>query len=76
MATPSPEDLESFLHMKDRSQASRVGLILAIEIPFVVLMVAIVCLRFYARIFVKRVLGKDDWVMALAAVRIPQRGRS
>jgi hypothetical protein len=71
MATPSPEDLEGFLHMNDRSHSSRVALILAIEIPFLVLMVGIVSLRFYARTVIKRSLGKDDYVMALSTVGMP-----
>jgi hypothetical protein len=71
MATPSPEDLESFLHMNDRSQSSRVALILAFEIPFLILMVGIVCLRFYVRTIIKRSLGMDDYVMAFSAVGIP-----
>lgn len=68
MATPSPQDLEYYHSIKDGSKDSRVGLILAVEIPLITIVVLTVCLRFYARTFVKRALGRDDWVMALSAV--------
>lgn len=69
MATPSPEDLDHYHSIQNGSQDSRVGLILAVEIPLITTVVLTVCLRFYARTFVKKALGKDDWVMALSAVR-------
>jgi hypothetical protein len=68
MATPSPEDLDHYHSIENGSKDSRVGLILAVEIPLITLVVLAVCLRFYARTFIKRTLGKDDWVMALSAV--------
>lgn len=69
MATPSPEDLVHFHSIEDGPKDSRIGLILAVEIPLIMTVVLAVCLRFYATTFVKRTLGKDDWVMALSAVR-------
>lgn len=69
MATPSPEDLVHYHNLENGSRDSRVGLIFAVEIPLITLVVFVVCLRFYARTIVKKTLGKDDWVMALSAVR-------
>ena len=43
-------------------------MILAVEIPVAMIMLAAVGLRFYARVFVKRALGADDWVMGVATV--------
>ena len=68
MATHSPEEMDAFIRLNHTSHDSRVGLVLAIDIPLVVLMVGVLCLRFYARTIIKRTLGKDDWVMALSAV--------
>ncbi|TLD18696.1 hypothetical protein E2P81_ATG11606 [Venturia nashicola] len=68
MATPSPEDLIHFHSVENGSKDSRIGLILAVEIPLITLVLLTVCLRFYARTFVTKALGKDDWVMALSAL--------
>jgi hypothetical protein len=68
MATPSPEELDAFHRIHNGPRDTRVALVLAVEIPIVILVVSTVCLRFYARTFIKRTLGKDDWIMALSAV--------
>ncbi|KAF2402717.1 hypothetical protein EJ06DRAFT_306901 [Trichodelitschia bisporula] len=65
MATPSPEEIDAFTRMTDGSQDSRIALVLAVEIPIVVTMVAVLCLRFYAR---AKILARDDWIMAASGV--------
>lgn len=54
------------MHMKNAGTDNRIGLILGIEIPLVVIMVGVVCLRFYARSRINAAVGKDDWTMGIA----------
>ena len=46
---------------------TRAPLIRNIAIPLAALAVFLACLRFYVRIFLVRIVGKDDWIL-LAAV--------
>jgi hypothetical protein len=68
MSLPEFSDIPGFFDQSFRVNGDLVGLVLGVEIPVVMLMLLVVCLRFYARTFVKRTLGADDWVMGLAAV--------
>lgn len=42
--------------------------ILGVSVPLVVLMFTVVCLRFYVRGYMLKVVGLDDWVIAVGAV--------
>ena len=45
--------------------------LLGVSMSLVVTMVTIVCLRFYVRGHMLRVVGLDDWVIAAGAVSLP-----
>ncbi|KAF2667084.1 hypothetical protein BT63DRAFT_458047 [Microthyrium microscopicum] len=67
---PPPKVVPGFATLpEDRSlHDTRITLLLAVETPVLVLMISIVSLRFYARAFVKRALGSDDWMMGVASL--------
>ncbi|OCK73908.1 hypothetical protein K432DRAFT_282864, partial [Lepidopterella palustris CBS 459.81] len=51
-----------------KDAGTRVSLVIGVEVSTTSVMVVFVSARFYMRTFVKKVLGMDDWVMAVAAI--------
>lgn len=70
MATVTPEQLASWPAPNYVDPDTRIGLVLGIEIPFVVVTVAIIVARMVAPIYTSRRLEIEDWLMSFACVGI------
>ena len=63
MAMPTIQQMDSWPDPNYVDPETRRPLLLGIEMPLTVLAILFVGARFYARTYVRRVLGEDDWVM-------------
>ncbi|QDS69634.1 hypothetical protein FKW77_009012 [Venturia effusa] len=68
MSTPTLEQIQSWPVPNFVDPETRVNLLLGIEAPLTILTIMFVSARFYSRTCLRKVLGWDDWIMALAAV--------
>ncbi|KAE9986453.1 hypothetical protein EG328_005679 [Venturia inaequalis] len=67
MATPTLEQIRSWPPPNFVNPENRVNLLRSIEPSVTILAIIFVCARFYSRTCLRKVLGWDDWVMALAS---------
>lgn len=70
MSTATPEQIASWPTPNYVDPDTRLGLVLGIEIPFVVITVAIIVARMVAPLYTSRRLEIEDWLMSLACVGI------
>ncbi|KAF2870875.1 hypothetical protein BDV95DRAFT_607990 [Massariosphaeria phaeospora] len=66
--TPTPQEMAAWPAPNYVDPETRRPLVLGINIPLLVLMIAFISMRFYSRTVIVRALGKDDWFMLAAAV--------
>ncbi|KAF2265896.1 hypothetical protein CC78DRAFT_542861 [Lojkania enalia] len=65
---PTAEDMASWPPLNYENPETRRPLVLGIEIPLCVLVIAFTSMRFYSRTIIIRALGADDWFMLVAAI--------
>jgi hypothetical protein len=68
MLTLTPKDIASWPAPNYVNSSTRAGVVLGIEIPFLITTVVNVIARIVSPLFTKRTLGVEDFVMAFATV--------
>jgi len=68
MTYPTSEEWSKFPPPNFVNPESRKSLVIGVEVTITFLAALAVLARFYARTFIKRVLGWDDWLMLAAMV--------
>jgi len=72
MAAATPEEMASWPAPNFEDPERRDGIVIGMAAPTLALVVVIATMRFYGRGVLRNALGKDDWMMFAAAVRLAQ----
>jgi hypothetical protein len=72
MAAATPEEMASWPAPNFEDPERRGGIVISMAAPTLTLVVVVAAMRFYGRGVLRHALGKDDWMMFAAAVRLAQ----
>jgi hypothetical protein len=72
MTVATPEEMASWPAPNFEDPERRGGIVIGMAVPTLALVVIFTAMRFYGRGVLRHALGKDDWMMFVAAVRLAQ----